>query len=604
MTRQGSLCAVVLSLLLPLASASRSACAATLIGRWAFDETSGTMVADSSGNGLDGALVGPGVSWTTGQFAGGLDFDSSADHVHIPYSPVMDLTASFSLSFWINGIPSAQGDPPATTATILDKSHGGTNGTSGWTVQARAEEGGQISFAVGTVNGFHEPRIAGVLDGTWHHVAITMTVVPNLNIKGYVDGNLVTNYSDGLATLANNTGALYFGAWWGNGVPQRQFAGSLDEVRFYRGVLSACEIAALGLPEGLADCNGNNVPDICDVTLADGVAANEHRVFVTSTTHNGNLGGLAGADAICQTLADAAGLTLDYVAIMSDSTTDANDRITLNGGPIYIFDSQGTRYAVKANGNLWDGQNLNRAINLSENGSPVSASVWTGTQVNGTRAMHHCDTWTDELGDYVGQRGSSISSGTQWIDGGFTNCAILTSLYCVSQSNSVELSDCNSNFIPDSCEADTDTDGHIDGCDNCPLAANGAQTETDGDGVGDACDNCPALANADQADLDGDGLGDLCDSDIDGDGVDEDVDACPGASPCVLSDATGRPRSDLNLDCAVNGLDVQILVDCLLGGTCTSIDPDGDDTPPPLDVADDIAAFIAHATAPAAAPCE
>ncbi len=29
--------------------------------------------------------------------------------------------------------------------------------------------------------------------------------------------------------------------------------------------------------------------------------------FVTSTTHSGNLGGLAGADAICQQLATAAG---------------------------------------------------------------------------------------------------------------------------------------------------------------------------------------------------------------------------------------------------------------------------------------------------------
>jgi hypothetical protein len=34
--------------------------------------------------------------------------------------------------------------------------------------------------------------------------------------------------------------------------------------------------------------------------------------------------------------------------------------------------------------------------------------------------------------------------------------------------------------------------------------------DTDGDGLVDACDNCPAASNADQADSDGDGMGDAC----------------------------------------------------------------------------------------------
>lgn len=35
--------------------------------------------------------------------------------------------------------------------------------------------------------------------------------------------------------------------------------------------------------------------------------------------------------------------------------------------------------------------------------------------------------------------------------------------------------------------------------------------DSDGDGLVDACDNCPSNANADQADADGDGMGDACD---------------------------------------------------------------------------------------------
>jgi hypothetical protein len=40
--------------------------------------------------------------------------------------------------------------------------------------------------------------------------------------------------------------------------------------------------------------------------------------------------------------------------------------------------------------------------------------------------------------------------------------------------------------------------------------ANAGSPDTDGDGVLDACDNCPSTANADQADADGDGMGDAC----------------------------------------------------------------------------------------------
>ncbi|MCP4567231.1 MAG: hypothetical protein GY841_06600 [FCB group bacterium] len=88
--------------------------------------------------------------------------------------------------------------------------------------------------------------------------------------------------------------------------------------------------------------------------------------------------------------------------------------------------------------------------------------------------------------------------------------------------------------VPCGDETDTDTDGIMDDCDNCPLAYNPLQEDADHDFVGDSCDactdtdgdtygnpgfgntgcdddNCPYVYNFDQLDTDMDGIGDACD---------------------------------------------------------------------------------------------
>jgi|CXWL01.1.fsa_nt_gi hypothetical protein len=90
--------------------------------------------------------------------------------------------------------------------------------------------------------------------------------------------------------------------------------------------------------------------------------------------------------------------------------------------------------------------------------------------------------------------------------------------------------------------------------------------DADSDGIPDLVDNCPNTINPDQADCDGDGQGDVCDTDIDGDGVANGSDVCPSNCQGVPSGCDGRPLRDCNNDCNVDGLDLQCIVDEMLGG--------------------------------------
>jgi hypothetical protein len=122
--------------------------------------------------------------------------------------------------------------------------------------------------------------------------------------------------------------------------------------------------------------------------------------------------------------------------------------------------------------------------------------------------------------------------------------------------------DCGGNLVPDECEPDSDSDGLIDDCDNCPDDDNFGQEDGDGDGVGDACDNCLSTPNANQANGDGDTVGDACDNcpsaanldqvDSDGDGVGDACDVCPGFDDNEDGDSDGVATGCDNCPAAFN----------------------------------------------------
>jgi len=73
---------------------------AELVGHWRFDEGSGTIANDASGNGNDGTLNGD-PQWVVGHFGGALEFDGTDDWIDCGSDSSLDLT-TWTVAFWLN----------------------------------------------------------------------------------------------------------------------------------------------------------------------------------------------------------------------------------------------------------------------------------------------------------------------------------------------------------------------------------------------------------------------------------------------------------------------------------------------------------------------
>ena len=150
------------------------------------------------------------------------------------------------------------------------------------------------------------------------------------------------------------------------------------------------------------------------------------KMFVSGESiYTGNMAGIAGADQICQTLADSASLTGTYSAWLSDSTTDGKDKLAQ--GKYTLVDG-----TVVANSktDLLDGSLLSQ-INKDEYGQQIEGTplVWTGSKSDGTKDANFCNDWSSEstFGDYG--RLTAITS--KWTDDFKESCLAPYRLYCI-----------------------------------------------------------------------------------------------------------------------------------------------------------------------------
>jgi hypothetical protein len=181
------------------------------------------------------------------------------------------------------------------------------------------------------------------------------------------------------------------------------------------------------------------VPNVPDGGATDTGGSTTRYIFVSSRIYNGNLGGLAGADATCQTLASAASLLGTYKAWLGDQTTSAASRLTHATGPYVLVN--GTLVASNWAG-LTSGT-LVHPIDLTEEaGPPNNTWVWTDTDTSGQSIQSTkdlaCNDWTSSTraigdGSVYGWSGDNTDTNNLWTGIAYSTCDTLQALYCVQQ---------------------------------------------------------------------------------------------------------------------------------------------------------------------------
>jgi hypothetical protein len=165
-------------------------------------------------------------------------------------------------------------------------------------------------------------------------------------------------------------------------------------------------------------------------------------IFVTSTMTDGNMGGLLGADGICNSLAGKKQLPGTYMAWLSDNTGSPSTRMVKSAVPYTLVD--GTVVADNWAG-LTSGT-LKHAIDMTELGGtpPIGntgcggggyPTVYTDTHLDGTLANSNytCVNWTAGGTNQSTLGRANITDQTWTSFCGGALCKSLSPIYCVQQ---------------------------------------------------------------------------------------------------------------------------------------------------------------------------
>jgi hypothetical protein len=182
----------------------------------------------------------------------------------------------------------------------------------------------------------------------------------------------------------------------------------------------------------------------CGSTCADGQLCTfgmcklHKLVFVTEGKHNGNFGGLQGANNLCIDAAAQAQQFGDFRAWMSDAqkspatTFDVDAVFTLRTGQVVAYS-----LADLLDGNILTPINQTQfgvAAGQSPACNEIQYAVWTGTDAFGVQSEPNCTGWTNGGNITTGRVGNAFSVDANWSNSGcMAMCNLFLPIYCVQQ---------------------------------------------------------------------------------------------------------------------------------------------------------------------------
>jgi len=210
----------------------------TVVAALLCDEGSGDTVADASGNGHDGAIVGN-VGWTDGKLEKGLEFlDEAGSRVEIPHDDPLTL-AEWTITAWVKLNPPSGGD----WAVIVVKDPG--NGLQSYSLDL--DGGGRVFSEVTSGGSWSDCGSSSIVyDDTWHFVAASYD---GTTLGVYVDG--VKENEQDFAAGDVNTAPVAIGGRMDNSQP---LLGVVDDVGLFSVALGEDDlrdIMELGLGHAL-----------------------------------------------------------------------------------------------------------------------------------------------------------------------------------------------------------------------------------------------------------------------------------------------------------------------------------------------------------------
>ncbi len=158
------------------------------LGQWLLNDGSGTVAADSSGNGADMSLVYGSAAWLTDHPEYGTGFSFGASQRFTAAYPVagfaFDMSESFTLSMNISV------NPAVNSATLMGRYNDETWSYGGKTLNIA---GGVLNWqcnGIGSVSG-----TTNVADGSFHDIAVQFDAASG-TLSLFVDGNLDASSGD------------------------------------------------------------------------------------------------------------------------------------------------------------------------------------------------------------------------------------------------------------------------------------------------------------------------------------------------------------------------------------------------------------------------